>query len=356
MDTEKYLKLQKKLDLGISPNDEGPYYHHAWWESYKGSIKGEVGGAIIGAVMGAAIGIAAAGILYVATLGTPAAALVASSIGLIIAGVSGAGLIHGALKFDHIGTVVGSGAAQHEQAEARTKVMLNNVKLELKNEIADLKSLIKSQKGEAEPKTPEKNSAEANKEESQIVDLEKVGYRQTHYAKLETPVKFRLGFWKIAAIGLVVGVAIGALLAVGGTESIAAGILKHMLGYAVTADTALIASTTMFGLFGASFGINRDIFRKIFDQTDLWFDGLLFNKEAKSQQVESGKEVVKHNGHGDKKKAEENGKQEAPVVATAVMPEGYIDYPKSSTFHRDRVLSASEKALLGFDHTRATPQ
>jgi hypothetical protein len=33
-------------------------------------------------------------------------------------------------------------------------------------------------------------------------------------------------------------------------------------------------SVTAFGALGASFGISRDFFRKVFDKTDLWFKGI----------------------------------------------------------------------------------
>ena len=56
MDSEKYNDMVKLLREGRQVTDEGPYYHHSWWESYKGSVKGKLGGALLGSVIGVMAG------------------------------------------------------------------------------------------------------------------------------------------------------------------------------------------------------------------------------------------------------------------------------------------------------------
>jgi hypothetical protein len=139
------------------------------------------------------------------------------------------------------------------------------------------------------------------------------------------------------------------MLSSGGAASIAGYFFIHTLGLTSLegAAAAVIAplSTAVMGLFGASFGINRDYFRRIFDTTDLWSGGFLSHKKVAEHQEEAGKVFEKENGLEHK----------AADVATAVAPNGYLDYPASGTFHRDRVIAASQKALVDLDQTRATP-
>src|SRR5262249_1270083 len=135
MDSEKYLELQKKINKGVSPSDSGPYYHHAWWESYKGGVKGKLGGVVTGIIVGGIVGGLVAGSLLVAR---PAA--LGTSAALAIAGVFAAGGgIYGAHEFGDIGKVVGAVAATQEQAEARMKSFEAGKFAELKREIAELR-------------------------------------------------------------------------------------------------------------------------------------------------------------------------------------------------------------------------
>src|SRR5689334_13029436 len=117
MDTEKYVEIQKKIRDGKSPNDEGPYYHHSWWESYKGGIKGKLGGVIGGGIVGALVG----GI--VATVATLVPALgmgFAGALG-IMGAFAAAGSMYGAHEFGEIGRITGAVAASQKHAEARMK-------------------------------------------------------------------------------------------------------------------------------------------------------------------------------------------------------------------------------------------
>lgn len=304
LDSEKYAELQKKLASGQSPNDEGPYYHHSWWESYKGGIKGKLGGVVIGALVGAVMGAGVAVIIGMSASLLPIAGAFAA-----------AGIAYGAHEFGDIGKITGAVAASQKQAEVRMKSFEDGKFSELKHDIDELKSIVT---GTPVPPKPIMQSDES--------------YRTTHYAKLDNPQSRKLVFWKIALIGLAVGMAAGAILASG-------GLAAHMLnglGIALSGAGVMTASVAAFGALGASFGINRDIFRRVFDTTDLWVKGLLTHDRMEEQQIATG-EMLSHS------------QTKQPIA-----PENYIQYPTSPTYHRDRAIAS--KVLREFDHTRATPQ
>jgi nucleoside phosphorylase len=333
MDSEKYIKLEKQLEHGESPNDEGPFYHHSFWESYKGSIKGKLGGIAIGALIGAVVGGIVVGAMALATSLAPAV------LGITFVGITGAGLLYGMNEFSEIGKIVGAQAAVQEQADAREAIRFSA----LEKKVDALTEAVKGSSGKAIKKVD-------TSEESEALTT----YRKTHYAKLNGSTKGPI-FWKVALIGLVVGAAAGAILATGGLFPLAGGaslastMLAHTIGESLVsylgAGGIMAASMTIMGMFGASFGINRDYFRRIFDVTDLWSGGMLSSKKVEQHQEEAGKAFEKENGlqHGTKEE-----------VATAIASDGYLDYPVSATFHRDRVIKASAQALQELDHTRAT--
>jgi len=307
MDTEEDIEIKQAKHDGRPETDEGPYYHESWWESYKGSVKGKLGGSIIGAALGAAIG-ATAAIILVFTAPTIA-------VLPIIAGFAGAGMLYGAHEFSEIGKIVGSDAATAEKLEHRIKNFENSKFAELKQEIRELKNGLLGKK--SAPETA------AKPEES---------YRTEHCDDHCPPNQRKWVFWNIAAIGAIIGIAAGSLLALSGLDEM----LLHHLGSAGAAlhpiaHTATIMAT---GLFGASFGVNRDMFRQLFDRTDLLFKGILVKSPAKAIE----KEV----------------ETPAPAVTTIVY-DGTSECSKSDTYHRDYVMAQAKKALLGMDHTKARP-
>lgn len=337
MDTEEDVKIQKAIRLGKPQTDEGPYYHEPWWESYKGSIKGKLGGLIIGAAVGALVGAIAA--FALPAIG--AITLTAGGVGGMIAATAAAGMLYGLHEFGDIGKIVGSNAATAEKQEKRLKDFESQKFSELKQEMDEIKFMIA---GKAPPAVTSAATATGNPAEREE------GYRTTHCDTEHCPPKNnKLVFWKVAAIGLVVGMGVGALLAYGGV----AAELLHILGQGVIVaheGTGLYAASMgLAGLIGASFGINRDMFRQVFDKTDLWFRGILKNGHKRDRQIAKAQQAAKA-------LAVENPPKATHGVAAATLYEGYIDYPTSNTYHRDRVLAAAEKALLSFDHTRATPQ
>ncbi|MGE0754748.1 MAG: hypothetical protein AB7L92_06270 [Alphaproteobacteria bacterium] len=336
MDTEKYLILEKKIEKGLSPTDEGPFYHHGWWESYKGSIKGKLGGVVIGGLMGAIVGLAVAATL--ATFST----LPTLALGMAFAGITGAGILYGAHEFGDIGKIQGSVAAGLEQADGREALRF----AALEKKIDALTEAVKIGVGGETKKNVDAITQKAD-QEADALEKELETYRTTHYANYSPDKKNRVIFGKVAAIGLVVGAIAGALLAFGG----GAEHIFHALGIkGLEAAGTMVASVITFGMFGASFGLNRDLFRKIFDKTDLWSKGMLSHKRVREQQLAAGRELEDDtNGKNDQK-------TEAPKAEIKAQPayDG-IKYPESDTYYQDKVLAAAEKALLSFDHTRATP-
>lgn len=343
MDTEKHIHIQHKLDIGKSPNDEGPYYHHTWWEAYKGGVKGKLGGVAIGSIIGAAMGIAV--VAAVAVL----SGVVISAGGILatIGGFTAAGLLYGAHEFSEVGKVTGAVSAGLSQAELRLKTSEGLEFNQIKAELREIKALVKGEKVDAEP---------AQEAQKAAADYDDQDYRKTHYAKLTPPKINTFAFWKVALVGLVVGAVTGALL---GATGISTEIIEHAVGpkalesglLATFTHHATAAGALIFGLMGASFGINRDAFRKIFDKTDLWFKGITHGKAhemvREHQKSEGLKIDMELKGHGSPAPALVAQQQ----VATAVLPDAQEPV---STQWRDSVLTRAQQALQTIDHSAMT--
>lgn len=74
--------------------------------------------------------------------------------------------------------------------------------------------------------------------------------------------------WKSGFTGAVLGVATGALLGVAGIVTIGV-----MLPAATAVLSAAIGGALMFGIFGLTYGIERSIFKSLFNKTDSLLDG-----------------------------------------------------------------------------------
>ncbi len=146
---------------------------------------------------------------------------------------------------------------------------------ELKKDIAELKG----------GKAAAVATAEAKKAKDESIQEDR--YRTTHYAKITATGKKRPVFWKVA-------------LAARWSAwprapcSFIAAWLPHLLdgllgGLSPLGETG--AAMAMFGALGASFGINRDIFRRVFDTTDLWSKGIASNGNVREQQISAGEEI-----------------------------------------------------------------
>ncbi len=328
MDSEKNTHMRELLEAGRPVTDEGPFYHHAWWESYKGGVKGKLGGGFLGAGIGSVTGLAAAGITAVvaANLAVPVA-IGATTVGLITAGFAAAGMMYGVHEFSEVGRVAGAVAATEKTAEKRMKAYEDSKFAEIKEEISELKALVKG-----EP-LPEKTAEAA----AAVLKEHQDDYRTNHFQGSMVEGIERFVFWKVALVGLIIGVAAGAILASGGGAT-------HILEGLGTAEGGLgmvgnyIASMTAMGAIGASFGINRDIFRQIFDQTDLWFRGFVSHDHAKSVLLDPSSKT-----------------KDIEIPKETVMYEHSIPYPESTTYHRDKVMNAAREALLKMDHTKMSP-
>lgn len=355
MDTEEDIEIQEAARLGKIQTDEGPYYHEPWWEAYKGSVKGKLGGLLIGAAIGSLIGTGTALLI-------PALVTAVGGFGAVVGAFALGGLLYGLHEFSDIGKIVGSTAATAEKQEKRLKEFEAGKFAELKREIVDLKAALTGKRELAAGRMPElKTAADADVPEHSKKYLDDRGshlldYRTQHCDDDHClPENRKWIFWKVAAIGLAVGLGAGALVGATGMTSV---LIEHMFTAAVAHEVGSIGimlPMTVLGLFGASFGINRDMFRQVFDKTDLWFKGILKNGKERGHEL-----MAKLSAYTHKEVNEPKVKfVESSHVATVTAPieyEGYMEYPTSSTYHRDKVLAAAEKALLSFDHTRATPQ
>ena len=133
------------------------------------------------------------------------------------------------------------------------------------------------------------------------------------------------------------------LVATGGAAHILASV-GVASGVVIPKASLTAASMTIMGLIGASFGINRDAFRQIFDKTDLLFKGIIAN--YKERQTARAQEIDISTGKTTEFK-------EPPV--NTIMYDAYPDYPQSETYHRDKVLASAKQALLSMDHTKSVP-
>ncbi len=322
MDSEEHREIQHALRHGKPETDEGPYYHEAWWEAYKGGVKGLLGGLIIGAGVGAAIGLPVAGVLAALELG----GLTTAAIPGIVAAFSAGGMLAGAHEFITVGIVAGSDAATQEKAEKRNKADLARAVGEIKAELAEIKALVKGE--------PEKEALIAKQAAKLEIPPEELENRTTHCDE-HCPPSRNLVFWKVAGIGALVGAAAGALLVGGGVAEHILSFLGHSASESFAAHSAgaYAAAAITGGAAGASFGINRDIFRKIFDTTDHWFRGILINgKHEPSQEVQQAIE----------KQLQHNTPQRATAPETQAA---------ESTYFRDKV---KESAILAeLDHTNS---
>ncbi len=332
MDTAEAHEIKQAQKHGHPETDEGPYYHDAWWESYKGSVKGKLGGAVIGAGMGAVIGVAATMMLPI----FGGVALGAAAVAMTVSGFSAAGLMYGAHEFADVGRVTGAVAAGLETAEKRGDVKLAR----LENKIDQLQSKLTG-----EPIPEDSKAAQLAAQEGTL------DYKTTHCDDhgniMEKP---KLVFWKVALVGLAIGLAAGAILASG-------GIAGHILGaLGVAAEGGALgtlgtyaASMLTMGLFGASFGINRDIFRDVFDRTDMMFRGIIGKSKINDAIVEFPpplKAVAIEKAPEKPVEKQDNG-------VNTVM---YTEPPQQSkpeTYHRDKVVASAKQALLNMDHTKA---
>ncbi len=245
-------------------------------------------------------------------------------------------MLYGAHEFSDVGKITGAVAAAQEKAEHRMQAFEQGKFTEIKQEIGDLKAMVSGKKRRCAARIA------ADTDDQPPTDT----YRTTHCDDHCQPKKRKLVFWKVAATGLVVGLAAGALLAGRRIQACRNFVwAKRGASAKSTSGQYALHDDGHGRLFGASFGINRDAFRHVFDKTDLWFKGIV---KSTRRGHRAGKSTSCR-----KKPCE----KPAPPSPPSSMKTS-IDYPQSDTFHRDRALAATgPQALLEFrpHQSSATP-
>lgn len=278
MDSEEIQELAHLKHSGKSLTDKGPYFYATKWGSYKGARRGELGGSLIGMGVGTLVGIAAAAITVVAT-----GALSLPVVLPIVLGCAAGGTLLGIHEFANIGTVSGAVSSAHNLAEKRIKEFEQSKFAKLEAKVDALAQAVTGKKtADLDPSVQA-----AGKADAALAEYHENGYPTRHCDESHCkPEDRRLYFPFVGLVGAVVGLAVGAVMGYAGL----ADHLLHALGEGghILGHTGVVAGTmTVTGLFGASFGINRDLFRQVFDITDPLFEGRMPGKTTeKSTEIE----------------------------------------------------------------------
>jgi len=360
MDSEEKDHIEHLIANGRHVNDSGPFYHHTFWESYKGMVKGKLGGLLIGGGIGLLVGGIAA---LIASIFTSGLALP------IIGGISVTGMLYGAHEFSDVGRVSGAVAAGLDDLEKRNHQFELSKFADLRKELDEIKTMISG--GDTSAKSqPLKISPTETAYQEDVSSLEETreklaNYRTTHHK--DDKLKERgLFYHNVALVGTIVGIGVGLLLAgqaIAGSAA-ALGILEHVglteavggAGLKIAGGLAgaklYAASAAIFGAIGASFGISRDLFRMVFDKTDTIFKGIVDSDKGKKQakEQERTQEITQPLN------------LERPKVRTIVYPEyadNGMEYPASETHWRSKnpqvekeFALRAQKALEAMDHTQ----
>lgn len=344
MDSLDLEKMEEKARKGLPEASETDTYYKAWWSASKGGDRGKLGGVVIGAVLGTLIGTAVAGITAVAAGGI-APLLFAT----IVAGFAAGGMAYEAHEYNINGKIAGGVSGGLEATEAQIKEYTNVKFAEVNQKLDKLEKMVSGGKSVSKTgNSPHIPASQQVGEEEAIARIEKL-HRQTqhcdaHHCGAETR---KLMFWNVALIGVLVGVAAGALLAFGGL----AGHVFEMLGGAGEALAhhpigLYAASMATCGLIGASFGINRDLFREVFDTTDRWYKGLIGKGRENGKAPSHAQDTAQTPGSAPSRAL--------PSAATReISPAQPYVVAKSDTHYRDRVMKEARQALLSMDHTTA---
>lgn len=244
---------------GASPG-ESPYLNRITWASYKALSRGQLGGLVLGGLIGLGVGIAAAALSAVALPALPAlgvSALGGTGIAAVVGGFTAVGAKYYYDVFKEVGAASGAVAAGMEIAEERSQVM--NIKLD-----TILNVLAKD--GKISP------------QEIKIIedDVEAVYQKGTHNFEkkfIDKPTYF----WQIGAVGALAGMAL--LAAIGGAGYLVSALVGHApdLGVFFAAQNIPILGAAVAGsaLAGASYGINRNLYRHVLNVTNALFEGNL---------------------------------------------------------------------------------
>ncbi len=266
MDSEELKELAELQHENAPLTRKNAYHVDAVWGGYKGGIAGLIAGLMIGALAGVIIGGIAAGGIALAAGG-----IAAESAGAIMAAGAVFGMMHGADKFERVGIAAGSSSAVGKKLEGRMKEYMRSVFVELKHEIRSLRNGDKAQ-------AQGTSLSDIVKEKTLVDMVEEVqnDFRVQHCDEnhcKDNPGK--IVFWKIAAIGATIGAVAGAAMGYGLNPHAVQEMLTHVGGEKLLSNIGgqVTALAITGAAVGASFGINRDIFRKIYDVAENLFVG-----------------------------------------------------------------------------------
>lgn len=343
MDSEEAREIAHRDVTGHPQTDEGRYYHKAGWEGYKGSIKGLLAGLLIGGGVGAGIGAVAGGALMLMTGGS---AMVLG--GAVLAGAAW-GMYEGEKKFSQVWMTTGVVAAAQEISEHEMKQYIKGRFIELKQDLGvKHDSEAAKKQGAPDGYVKDENGKLIRIDDDEIPDYT-TKHCDDHCPPLTTPF-----FWRVGAIGAAVGAAAGGLLGfVPGSEMIAEEVLH--LGADKLGGVPIAAATSTIGAtIGASFGVNRDIFRRVHDVTDQWFRGIAIPDHSVSPEIEQAQAIAngKENTPEKTLKKQEGVTKPAPAAPAITFAEPA--QALSGDFPTARV-NATE-ILLAMDHTRSVRQ
>lgn len=232
----KHEKGIKRGD-GMPDNpDHGTYYYKAGHGGYKGHVRGMLRGMIIGALAGLALGLGLAALftfapgLITTAFHMSSFAMTAGVAGALVAAMTGVGSIVGAELMGKVGTSAGVAAAMYSEAELRMRYPALP---------------------EISPDSPAPGIGH-HFEVPPDKDYHKIYHR------------------KVAIPGLILGTAIGGLLAAGGIgfELLGTGGTAMLAEVGISIPAMTVAAGSLFGL---SFGLNRGLLKSLFN----WSDNLL---------------------------------------------------------------------------------
>lgn len=268
------------------PTRYSPFYYKGMWGAFKGHTKGVLGGLLIGAAIGALGGFLLCGGVALLAAYAEIAAVTALLTELGVSGwalagfgsavFAGAGAFWGAHEFGESARVAGSSSAIADTQEERL--------------LAAQAAMISKATGKRV--SPPSSAAIDSMVRSNTIGDSAHLSDQPHLLSASEPSR-KWFHGKIGLVGLGAGLGFGALLAtmglVPGAGILAAAGLTHIAAGHMVAGLTMAAS----GLFGASFGLERNLLRRVFDKTDKLFAGQFWNSKKPG---EAGQGVPQHLG------------------------------------------------------------
>ncbi len=220
--------------------------------AYKGHVRGMLTGAFLGTALGGVFGAitygALTGLAAISAFGITVASLPALPV--MMMGFMACGIFMGVKGFGSVGSA--AGAMSYNLAEKHAR------------------SLVKS-------KIISKGHGKEN-------ELDEPSFEGRYGHHFEVPPDRDAGtfyHWKTGAIGTGIGAGLGGIVAGAGSLApaafgellLAAGHAAPLLAPVLTTAAFPLVAVGAFALFGATFGINRSIFRSVFNLTDGWVKG-----------------------------------------------------------------------------------